>query len=95
MSIKITEAAAKAALERFAKVQRKSHFACPRCGAWAMAKDPIRNALSRHAAVQICDKCGTDEAIRDFIGKPLPLAEWSIMSVFFELSAIEEPLPNE
>ena len=94
MSI-ITEAEAKAALERFAKVQRKHRFACPRCGAWAMDEDPIRNALSRHANVQICDKCGNDEAIRDYLGNPLPLAEWSIMDVLFELPAIEEPLQNE
>ncbi len=95
MSINITEAEAKAALERFARVQRKHRFACPRCGDMAMDEDPIRNALSRYAAVQICDRCGNDEAIRDFIGKPLPLTEWSLMAAVFETPAIEEPLPNE
>ena len=43
-----------------------------------MDSDPIRNALSRHATVLICDRCGTDEAMRDFAGKVMPLTEWAI-----------------
>lgn len=42
-----------------------------------MDMDPI-NALSRHATVQICNECGSDEAIRDFTGQALPLNEWEI-----------------
>ena len=85
-----TEADAKAALERFARVQRKAHFACPRCGAWAMDEDSMRNALSRYADVQICNNCGTDEALRAFINQPLPLLKWSLMQVFADNGAAYE-----
>lgn len=50
---------------------------CPRCGRDAMDDNPMRNALSRHATVYICDGCGTDEAVRDFTHPPLPLEEWA------------------
>ena len=63
---------------KFSEVQRKGIFPCPRCGQFRMSSDPIRNALSRHAAIQVCDACGTDEAIRDFSGDALPPYEWSI-----------------
>ena len=65
-------------ITNFARVQREGFFPCPRCGNHHMDSDPIRNALSRHAAVQICDECGTDEALRDFAGAVLPLEEWAI-----------------
>lgn len=58
-----------------------------------MASDPIRNALGRYADVQICDKYGMDEAVRDFIGKPLSLTEWSIMAVAFDVNTTEEQEP--
>lgn len=66
-------------IRQFASVQREGHFACPRCGNHRMADNPIRNALSRAADIQICDECGMDEAIRDFTGDPLPNREWDIM----------------
>lgn len=65
-------------VSEFSKVQRSGHFPCPRCGRYRMASDPIRNALSRHASVQVCDACGIDEAMRDFRGATLPLEEWAI-----------------
>ena len=34
------------------------------------------NAQSRHCNAMICSKCGTDEAMRDYGGAPLPLTEW-------------------
>jgi predicted RNA-binding Zn-ribbon protein involved in translation (DUF1610 family) len=69
-------------IEIFRDAQRNakgSNFAriCPRCGSYAMSEDPARNAFSRYANVYICDKCGTDEALRDWNQKPLPLGEWS------------------
>lgn len=50
---------------------------CPRCGRDAMDERPIRNALSRHATVYVCDACGMDEAVRDYAHTPLPLEEWA------------------
>jgi len=37
------------------------------------------NALSRAADILICDACGTDEGVRAFIGKPMPMEEWACM----------------
>ena len=65
-------------ITEFAKVQREGFFPCPRCGRYRMDSDPVRNALSRHATIYVCDECGTDEAIRDFAGICLPLKEWAI-----------------
>ena len=69
---------AKQCFDRFAKSQRGQHYPCPRCGADAMADDPIRNALSRQANVYVCDACGTDEAIRAYTGTEIPLTEWKV-----------------
>ncbi|MBR0160498.1 MAG: hypothetical protein IJQ02_04325 [Oscillospiraceae bacterium] len=63
---------------RFARRQRDFRFPCPRCGCWAMDKDPIRNALSRRAKVYICNRCGTEEALEDFTGRRKPLSSWDI-----------------
>ena len=71
---------AKAALERFAKVQHDHQFSCPRCGRWTMKERTTTNALSRHAEVYICDQCGTEEAVLDYLGKPKPLSEWSFIT---------------
>ena len=48
---------------------------CLRCGA-PLAAHLMVNALSRYADVQICEACGMDEALRDAVHTPLPLAEW-------------------
>ena len=56
---------------------RTTTSVCPRCGQAAMAENPVRNALSRHATVYICDACGTDEAIRDWNKNVLPLESWA------------------
>lgn len=48
---------------------------CLRCGA-PLAAHLMINALSRYADVQICEACGTDEALRDAAHAPLPLTEW-------------------
>ena len=53
------------------------HMPCPRCGKDAMKDVPHTNAKSRHADVYICDQCGTDEAMLDFMQNPLPIEDWS------------------
>lgn len=65
-------------IQRFAPLQRKYNWPCPRCGCWTMNRDPVRNSLSRRVQIYICDSCGTEEAIEDFIGKTTPLASWDI-----------------
>ena len=52
-------------------------YPCPRCGRMTMNTErPMLNALSRYADVYICAKCGTDEAVRDMVGNPLPFVDW-------------------
>lgn len=55
---------------------------CPRCGIRHMDEKPVRNALSRHADVFICDRCGSDEAHRAMIGDVLPLTKWAAAAGF-------------
>lgn len=69
---------AKTLIEQFAKKQQDGHFACPRCGMYAMSDKVTRNALSRRADVYICDACGIREALEDAIGSQTPLTEWAI-----------------
>lgn len=76
------EEAAKAAMERFATIQKDHLYACPRCGRWTMKEPTHTNALSRSANVYVCDECGTDEALRDMKGEPLPVSKWSLVQVF-------------
>lgn len=67
---------------RFAEIQRgKGSRLCPRCGNFAMDDKPIRNALSRHADVYVCDRCGMDEAMRDFAKVPVDLSSWAIVRI--------------
>ena len=74
---------AKALIESLMPMQKNGErFPCPRCGQNRMDENPVRNALSRHADVYICDACGMDEALRDMIGSPLPLNEWSMATSF-------------
>ena len=74
---------AKTLIESLMPMQKRGErFPCPRCGYNRMNENPIRNAMSRHANVYICDECGTDEALRDIIGSPLPLTEWSMAISF-------------
>lgn len=48
---------------------------CLRCGE-RLHRELSVNALSRHANVMICNKCGTDEALRDYSNSTLPQREW-------------------
>ena len=65
-------------IQRFAPLQKKYNWPCPRCGQWAMTSDPARNALSRRAEIYVCDQCGIEEAMEDFTGKVTPLSSWDI-----------------
>jgi len=80
------ELEAKAALERFGKVQTP-RITCPRCGKPTM-KEPLHtNALSRYADVYVCDMCGTAEALIAFAGEPPKLRNWAILETIRELFA--------
>ena len=72
---------ARARVETFARVQTDGIHFCPRCGRMTIKEKLHTNALSRYAEVYICDACGTDEALRDYVLDPLPLTEWAIASL--------------
>lgn len=77
----MNESEAKTLIERFAEKQQGGHFACPRCGRMTMnAGSVTRNALSRRAAVHICDACGMTEAMEDMADSRTPLAAWAIIA---------------
>ena len=58
------------------EVRTDNPLPCPRCGNSRMSSKISRNALSRHADIQICDICGIDEAARVFSGSVLPISSW-------------------
>ena len=70
------------ALARVGIVQTKKgqHMACPRCGEDKMYERIHTNAYSRHAECYICPDCGTDEALRDYGGSPLPPSKWKFIT---------------
>ena len=74
-------AAAKRAVDEFAKKQVDGLHICPRCGRLTVKARLTTNALSRHADVYICDACGNDEAVREMKGDPLPLKGWAIAKI--------------
>lgn len=77
--LKIAADRAKTLVESLMPMQEAGEkFPCPRCGRDSMIQPLIVNSLSRYAKVYICNECGTDEAIRDMTGTPLPLAKWSM-----------------
>ena len=54
-----------------------SDHLCPRCGKDTMKQPLHTNALSRHTALYICDACGMEEAILDYMHAPLPIEAWA------------------
>ena len=60
------------------------HLPCPRCGRETMKEAVCTNALSRHADIFICDQCGTDEAMLDFMRNPLPIEDWACVQKQFD-----------
>lgn len=71
-----TEAEAKITLDWWGKHQPEADCTCPRCGT-PMPGKKSRHALSRQAAIMLCDACGTEEAI-EAVGavERLPLMRW-------------------
>lgn len=65
-------------ITEFAKRQKKDWCCCPRCGMDSMAKNPTRNALSRAFDINVCDDCGTDEALWATVNCPTPAQKWAI-----------------
>ena len=85
--MKMKEQDLRTQLEReYDRGEYRPNMMCPRCGKDRLNHDiPLANALSRYANVMICDECGMDEAIRDFLGNPLPLDEWAAVSASKEV----------
>lgn len=53
------------------------HMVCPRCGVDCMTPKLHHNAFSRHADIYICDECGLNEAMLDYMNNPLPIQCWA------------------
>ncbi len=51
---------------------------CPRCGEDRMRTPATHNCLSRHADIYVCEVCGTEEALYDMNGTPLPMEYWDL-----------------
>ena len=64
--------------------QAGKYTSCPRCGRKNMKDKLHSNALSRYADIYICDQCGMDEAMLDFMHNPLPLEDWACVQKQFE-----------
>jgi len=75
----MTDAQKNRLLDFKARQEAGEHLPCPRCGRNTMKPRLYSNALSRAADILICDACGTDESVRAFIGKPMPMEEWTCM----------------
>ena len=80
----MSQESAKDLIESMKPVQEaRKHFPCPRCGYDRMdVQHPQHHALSRYADVYICNECGTNEAMMDFVGTHLPLNLWSLAISF-------------
>ena len=71
-----TEDEAKATLDWYGKRQPEEDARCPRCGTM-MFGARARHALSRWAAITVCDACGTVEALEKAgMAEKKPLTEW-------------------
>ena len=76
-----SEVEVKVSLDRLGKT-RQTGPRCPRCGAKPDCYDHQQQALSRRADIQICNRCGTEEALEDIAWgghQNLPLADWAIV----------------
>lgn len=77
----VTDAEVKVSLDRLGKT-RQTGPRCPRCGAKPDCYDHQQQALSRRAAIQICNRCGTEEALEDIAWggqQKMHLADWAIV----------------
>lgn len=76
-----TDAEVKVSLDRLGKT-RQTGPRCPRCGAKPDCYDHQQQALSRRADIQICNRCGTEEALEDIAWggqQKMQLADWAIV----------------
>ena len=76
-----TDAEVKVSLDRLGKT-RQTGPRCPRCGAKPDCYDHQQQALSRRADIQICNRCGTEEALEDIAWggqQKMHLADWAIV----------------
>ena len=71
-----TEDEAKITLNWYGQHQPDTDARCPRCGDM-MFGPAARHALSRYAAITVCDRCGMAESLECArLKKKLSLAEW-------------------
>lgn len=72
---------AKKQIEALGELQKQGdQFPCPRCGR-QMHSRLVYNALSRHADVYVCERCGMDEALNAATGRPpLPFEDWAMIT---------------
>ena len=75
----MTDHAKLALLDLKAHQQSDSNRLCPRCGRDTMKENLITNALSRHADIYICDECGIEEAILDYMHASSPVEAWTAL----------------
>ena len=68
-----------ALLDLKAHQQSGGYRLCPRCGRNTMKQPLYTNALSRHTDLYICDACGMEEAILDYMHAPLPIEVWAAL----------------
>lgn len=76
-----SEAEIKVSLDRLGKA-RQTGPRCPRCGAKPDSYNHQQQALSRRADIQICNRCGTEEALEDIAWgghQNMHLADWTIV----------------
>ena len=75
-----TEDEAKATLDWYGKHQPDADSRCPRCGEM-MPGSKYRHALSRWAAITVCDQCGTVEALEQAgLAIKKPLMKWTAIA---------------
>jgi hypothetical protein len=71
-----TENEAKVTLDHYGSRQPEKDCRCPRCGE-IMWGPKARHALSRYAAITVCDCCGMEEALEKAgMVEMKPLMEW-------------------
>ena len=66
--------------ETFLKEKKlRSKTLCPRCGLVKLNQKTENNAISKHEdGIFICSECGVDEAMLEYVNKPLPLEKWAV-----------------
>ena len=89
--VTVGEHLARGILSTYAGMQGKSDddantLPCPRCGECSMSPNVLRNALSRHFDIYICDICGNLEAVLVSEGKSVPLESWWAVTEILKLN---------